>query len=289
MRESTRKPPARSDERRDNPRFRRRVPVRFWKRGEDRARSGFTTNISNGGMFIGSNQVLPPDTRLRIEVLDPKHGFHIEGIVARAKRSRPELRSVQTSGMGVRFLRTEELVAELFPKGVRVTMENGGDAGTRTPSAASAASRTASAESPAAPGVPAPPESGATGAESPAEEPSGEGETPAPSAPPAPDAPRAKRRGFAVTFRTEEELRTTFERDIRQGGLFIATRKPAEVGDTVIIELRPPEDLGAPLRVHAKVVHRFERGDEENLLSGMGVELADPDETRRRLEALLGG
>lgn len=273
MRESTRNRSLRSDERRDEPRLRRRVPVRFWRRGEERARSGFTTNISNGGMFIGSNQVLPPDTRLRIEVLDPKHGFHIEGIVARAKRSHPELRSVQPSGMGVRFLRTEELVAELFPKGVRVKMENGGDdARSGTRSEAAGTSRRAPAEEPA-PGVPA-------------ADPGPAAET---ASPPAPDAPRAKRRGFAVTFRTEEELRTTYERDIRQGGLFIATRKPAEVGDTVIIELRPPEALGAPVRVHAKVVHRFERGDEENLLSGMGVELADPEEARRRLEAILGG
>lgn len=286
MRERSRNPSGnrsvRSDERRDEPRLRRRVPVRFWRRGEERARSGFTTNISNGGMFIGSNQVLPPDTRLRIEVLDPKHGFHIEGIVARAKRSHPELRSVQPSGMGVRFLRTEELVAELFPKGVRVKMENGGDdvrSGTR--SQAAGTSRQASAEEPA-PGVPAADPGPA------AETASSEEETPA-APPPAPDAPRAKRRGFAVTFRTEEELRTTYERDIRQGGLFIATRKPAEVGDTVIIELRPPEALGAPVRVHAKVVHRFERGDEENLLSGMGVELADPEEARRRLEAILEG
>ena len=102
-------------ERRDDKRRARRVPVRFWKRGEDKPRNGFTTNISNGGMFIGSNLVHGRGTRLRIEVLDPVYGFVVEGVVARANRSQPHMQQFRASGMGIRFLQVKELVEELFP------------------------------------------------------------------------------------------------------------------------------------------------------------------------------
>ena len=107
-------------ERRDNKRRARRVPVRFWKKGEEKHRSGFTTNISNGGMFIGSNLVHGRGTRLRIEVLDPLNGFVVEGVVARANRSQPHMQRIRASGMGIRFLQVSELVAELFPTSAQV-------------------------------------------------------------------------------------------------------------------------------------------------------------------------
>jgi len=102
-------------ERRDDKRRARRVPIRFWQRGEEKARAGFTTNISDSGMFIGSNLVHGRGTRLRVEVLDPLHGFVVEGVVARAIRSQPAVQSVRPSGMGIRFLQVTELVEELFP------------------------------------------------------------------------------------------------------------------------------------------------------------------------------
>jgi hypothetical protein len=91
------------------------VPVRFWPRGEPGPpRRGFTTDLSAGGMHVISSAVCASRTRLRIEVGREAAGFVIEGIVAHSHRVAPELRKLGLSGMGVRFLAIEELVAELL-------------------------------------------------------------------------------------------------------------------------------------------------------------------------------
>lgn len=255
-----------SSERRDEIRHRKRIAVRFWKSGEKTARSGFTTNISSGGMFIGANHVLSRGTRLRVEVMDPGKGFMVEGVVARAERSRPELRSVRTSGMGIRFLKVDELVEELFPQAEQVAVAP-------PPSAPDPAPQPAPvAPEPAAPQSAAPQPVAAQPAAEPA----------------APSSTRhaAQLRGFAVRYATADDLRRTYERDIQNGGLFISTQDPADRGDVVVIEIRPPEELGAPFRLRARVVHTFEPGSqggthEANLLAGMGVEWLDPEAARK--------
>ena len=280
-----------SSNRRDEIRRRKRIAVRFWKRGEDTARSGFTTNISTGGMFIGANHVLSRGTRLRVEVMDPGQGFMVEGVVARAERSRPELRSVRTSGMGIRFLKVDELVAELFPQAEQVSV----------------AAQPRPAPQPSAPEPVAPqPASQVAEPWPPVPQPAvPQPAAPQPAAPqpataepePEPIAPQSTRhaaqlRGFAVRYASLDDLRRTYERDIQNGGLFISTQTPAERGDVVVIEIRPPEELGAAFRLRARVVHTFERGTqggthEANLLAGMGVEWLDPEAARKSFEFYL--
>lgn len=102
-------------DRRDNRRFPKRLPLRFSRRGETQVNNGFTTNISSSGMFIGTASTFSLGDRLRIEVVDSKHGFVVEGVVARVERVPLALRQVRQPGVGVRFLSVSELFRDLFP------------------------------------------------------------------------------------------------------------------------------------------------------------------------------
>jgi len=102
-------------ERRDNRRFARRLTVKFWRQGTAQAYQGFTTNISFGGLFLGTNVALERGERLRLEIADREKGFAIEGQVVRLERVPLSLRQVRQQGVGVRFLTPVELVADLFP------------------------------------------------------------------------------------------------------------------------------------------------------------------------------
>ena len=101
-------------ERRDNQRRARRVQVQFWKRGEPHSYTGYTTNISPTGMYIGTPNPVGKGGRIRIEVLDPQRGFMVEAEVAHALKTPLAMQQVKPSGMGVRFLQVDELIAELF-------------------------------------------------------------------------------------------------------------------------------------------------------------------------------
>ena len=258
-------------ERRQDERQFRRLPVRFWVRDEGKERIGFTTNISTGGMFIGSNQVLAPGTRLRVEVLDSLNGFVVEGQVTRAVRVAPQLRAVQSSGMGIRFVPVAELVQEFFQR----PAESQPQAQAPAPTAFQPPQPFPSAPPPpAAPQYP----------------------QPAPFVPP-PAAPEASgfvpnsgpyHPVFALRFADLDSLRRIYQRDIVMGGLFVSTPKPAQMQETVIIELHPP--VGPPFSLMARVVQRFEpKADgEPNLLCGMGVELLDPATAQAALKVVLG-
>jgi hypothetical protein len=112
----------------------RRVPVRFWKRGEAEPRQGYITNVSPSGVFVHSGNPFPRGTRVRLEVLDPDVGFVVEGLVAHALKAPPTLQQVKPSGMGIRFLQVQELVSRLFrggqeqPADAGVEAETGPDA-----------------------------------------------------------------------------------------------------------------------------------------------------------------
>ncbi len=247
-------------ERRDDKRRARRVPVRFWKRGEDKARSGFTTNISNGGMFIGSNLVHGRGTRVRVEVLDPLNGFVVEGVVARANRSQPHMQRIRASGMGIRFVQVSDLVAELFPTSAPVS---------QPPAPAPAPTSEPQLASPS----PMPVESPVR-----------------PPQEPNPEVPLGLAPySYALQYRSREELKVSFERDICQGGLFITTSSPAPLQEVVVIEIHVTGLEGAPVRLRAKVVHRIDPQDEgeTNLLAGMGLELLDPAQAQQALLPLV--
>jgi hypothetical protein len=208
----------------------RRIPVRFWRRGETTPHQGFTTNISVTGVFISTRETLPKGTRLRIEFADPHHGFVVEGVVARAARSDAALQQVMPAGVGVRFLEVGELVSELLPVG--------------------------SQRSEPAPARP-------------------DQET-------APQRQRVRLDAYTVRFPSDGSFRQSYERDVVQGGLFVATRFPAPMGRKVMLEIHPPG--GEPFRLEAEVVQSVPPTPSEdgsiNLLAGMGVQFLDPDGAR---------
>ena len=79
-------------------------------------------------------------------------------------------------------------------------------------------------------------------------------------------------------FLGPNESLEVFQRDIMNGGLFVSTRYPGRLQETVRIELRPPLPGVPPVTLRARVVQRFEPQEGAfgpNLLAGMGVEILD--------------
>lgn len=83
-------------------RYRKRLQVRF---GVERPESlGFTEDISTEGMFIKSTHILPPGTRLKINISTHANGvINVEGVVRWAKKVQPSLIHYAKSGMGVKI------------------------------------------------------------------------------------------------------------------------------------------------------------------------------------------
>ena len=98
-------------EKRQHRRHKRRLTVKF---GElNQIQSGFTYDLSIGGMFVICSALPKLDARLHLQVfLDPTKYLLFEGEVRRHKTVPPELRSVERGGFGVRFLDPSELVRE---------------------------------------------------------------------------------------------------------------------------------------------------------------------------------
>lgn len=264
--------------RRISPRRPRRVQVQFWKRDEPHAYPGYTTNISMTGMFIATRSPYPPGTRLRIEVLEGERGFVIEGVVAHARKIRGELMRLSQPGMGVRFLGVEELVRELIPAGYGIEeLPGGAPAAAQAPLAPGAVERELdwTPVQPLPSPLPAP------------SMPTMSSPRPASPAPPVrPSPPMASQPiptphegtgTFAVHFLSPAEFVEVYRRDIVNGGLFVSTRYPGRLQETVNVELHPPFPGAAAVLVRARVVQRFEPSSDNgpNLLSGMGVELLD--------------
>lgn len=103
-------------ERRSQNRRPTRVQVHFWEQGSEKRSMGYTVNVSNTGMYITTNQLLPPGTRIRAELraADGQSAM-LESVVARAERS---MRQLRPDAMGVRFLTARELVGEVVPETV---------------------------------------------------------------------------------------------------------------------------------------------------------------------------
>src|SRR5688500_8042498 len=138
-------------DRRRSRRWPRQLDVRFWKRGEeDQATRAVSTNVSKTGIFLRTQQVLPSGARLRLEVTCAGRSFVAEGVVMRALRTPPHLQSAIPSGMGVRFLRVEELLEDLLP-GINLLAEE------KVPVAAVAAPAAAPPSPSPSPIAPAPP------------------------------------------------------------------------------------------------------------------------------------
>jgi hypothetical protein len=254
--------------RRISPRRPRRVQVQFWKCGEPHATPGYTTNISLTGMFIGTRSPLPPGTRVRVEVLEGDRGFMIEGVVAHARKVRGELMRLSQPGMGVRFLSVEDLVRELVPTGYGHEDLPPAQEEPLPP----LAEEPSIPELPVAPAAPIPPPV---------------------SRPPEPiPAPHEGGGTFAIHFLNPGEFLDVYRRDIVNGGLFVSTRFPGRLQETVNVELHPPFPNARPVLVRARVVQRFEPSGDTfapNLLAGMGVELLDLQSVVESLQRYVGG
>ena len=208
----------------------RRARVQFWKRGDSESTTGFTSNVSTTGMFIGTNTPLPRGTRLRVEVLEPP-GLFVEGVVAHAVKVAPGLQRVRQSGMGIRFLRGDELLAELLAP-------------------------------------PAPPPKPAA---------------PAPEPPPAIEEGPPKGLIYPVRFADAQQLLEAFRRDLRNGGMFVATKFPAPVNTKVTVEIVPPND-GSRVRLPGAVVSvRTSAECRGSEAPGMGVLFDDPQDVIAQL------
>lgn len=255
-------------ERRVHPRYPRRIEVRFWRQGESQPHSGFSTNISRTGIFLGTGFLLAPGERVRIEIVDPEKGFVIEGRVARVHRVAQALRHVDQAGVGIRFLLPEELIEELLPAAARSA-------------AAPLRAGTAISVRDSEPG-----DSGESGPGPGAEAAS----VPRASAPPAATA-SAGLRLVPVDFPDRSTFLSVYHRDLASGGLFVSTPSPAALQEIVTIELRTPLPDVAPLRFEARVVHRFEPdaavGSGRNLLSGMGLQFLEPERVKAALAPIL--
>jgi hypothetical protein len=92
-------------DKRDIKRHKKRITIRF---GIDEAvRVAFTEDISVTGMFIKTPNIIPPNTKIRIEfTVTDERKIELEARVMWAKKVPQNLfHLVKKSGMGVRFLR----------------------------------------------------------------------------------------------------------------------------------------------------------------------------------------
>ena len=91
------------------PRRALRLPVKFWRRGqEDEAFAGYAMNVSGGGLFVATHRPLPPNAPVELEIQHPDRAIRTFGRVAHAARFPPEFARVFKSGMGVQFSRPDD-------------------------------------------------------------------------------------------------------------------------------------------------------------------------------------
>ena len=80
----------------------RRILVRFGPEGPDH--KGAIENLSDSGLFLATNHVFPPRTRIRIEFSVNRSPGLLEGVVQWARQMPASVDRVIPSGMGVRLL-----------------------------------------------------------------------------------------------------------------------------------------------------------------------------------------
>lgn len=83
-----------------------------------------------------------------------------------------------------------------------------------------------------------------------------------------------------VDYKTVDELFSEFARNINEGGLFVETETPPEVGSLVALQFRIPGSA-EPIQVMGRVVRTSEGSRDEPL--GMGIEFENLDGQSRDL------
>lgn len=235
------------------PRYKRRVPIRFWEPASGAAHQGFTVDISLSGVFIATRSPLPPGERFRLELLEPEHNYVFQGEVVRAARVAPELQRVSPSGMGVRLLSVGELVRELIPgeaEKARVVQTGQQPAAARTGRYSMSRRQQ--------PG---------TAAEEPDED-----QIPV----------------YLLRFASPEVFLQVFLHHREQGGFFVPTRRPAHVGQEIRVTFELLRSGVEPLELAARVdahLSEAEGGDERP--TGMRVIFLDPEDAMAQLRAMI--
>ena len=272
-----------SSPRRLYPRQTRRLAVRFWREGEERARQGFTKNVSLTGAFVSTPDPAGRGERLRLELSDGGRGAMLYAVVVHAHRVPPELRRFADSAMGLRFLGLDEVVGPFLDDEALRPLPEGAPqaaaapAGPAAPPAAppqGTSPRPASPAPPSLPSSPPPPSPPPSAERRPAS--SGTGALPLAGAPAA---------TYSLSFESAADFLATYRRDLLNGGLFVTTSRPAKLQDRVAVDLRLPGPGAPTLRVEGRVVQVV---DPRPLASGrtaggMGLELVDPDAVVARL------
>lgn len=103
-------------EKRRHRRYRRRLAVKYGTEGF--TSSGFTSDISSGGLFIITTHLVALNTRLHLQLITGQtRSIYFEGEVRRQKISPPQLGTLAKPGFAVRFLSPEEVLGELVAGG----------------------------------------------------------------------------------------------------------------------------------------------------------------------------
>ena len=100
--DATRLYPGHKESQQRDPRYRKRVMVRF---GDDKPdRTAFTANLSVHGLLLQTNHTFSPGSILKVEVQPPDGGtFALSGRVVWVRKVPPRLQSVKSSTMGLYF------------------------------------------------------------------------------------------------------------------------------------------------------------------------------------------
>jgi len=95
---------------------------------------------------------------------------------------------------------------------------------------------------------------------------------------------------FTVRFASAKDFLGIYERDIVNGGLFVATSRPARMRELVRVEIYPPGPSAAPIQLPARVIQRFEPQPRTSAIpAGMAVELLDLPAALDRLRPIAAG
>lgn len=241
------------------PRYKRRLPVRFWNPDTGDSHQAFTHDISLVGMFIGTRTPLAEGSRFRIEVLEPEHNYIFQGEVVRSARVAPELWQVSPSGMGVRLLPVRELIQELIPteaEKARV-VPPGRTFRRRRPGRYSQTT--------------APPAD------------------PLSAEPPAPDEPaEGQIPVYLLRFASPEVFLQIFLHHREQGGFFVPTRRPAAVGEEIRVTFELLRSGVEPLELAGRVeAHLNEAEGTDKRPTGMQVTFLDEADAMDQLRAMI--
>ena len=103
-----------SKEKRKSPRIRSHLQVRYGYVTIDR--SAVAENISEGGLYIRTNQVLPVGSQISMEIEFPERTVAHTGEVLWAIRVPEHMAETMVCGMGIRFIDTIPGWSELFAR-----------------------------------------------------------------------------------------------------------------------------------------------------------------------------